>query len=264
MGSGGWLRGDTMGRPALTETLKHKKLLETFYDLGENRTLEQLAKVSGISRATLGRYKKEFDWPRQLYEIEARIRDKVDEFSIVKKGDAIAQLSDWCFETLFRVFTDIREGKSSIEVKSMADVQRLTDMYLKLRGFVGSDGQPKDNGQVASLSVVLKSSGEDAPNALRQIVAALSSPGLPGSVGSDRPPPLPSTLPTRPKAPSALQDGQERPPESPPPPKPPTEEEKLDAEIAEVLEDVDEEMQEILAAVEEEEERDGATLGETL
>ena len=114
------------------ETQQHMHAFEIYYGLGKSRNLPSVAKEVGVSETTVRGWCRTFKWTDRVEKRDLEVAEQVN-----KKAVKIAATRKIEYlETIDKGMQQFRDGieAGSIKVRSVADAERLVNMYIKLLG----------------------------------------------------------------------------------------------------------------------------------
>jgi hypothetical protein len=147
------------------ETEKQKYALETYQNLGLNRSLRRLEKLTGITKSRLGRWAKELDWETKVKEFDSKqisgsdqqkaLDDLMQRFkqpaeNIERQEHIIInRLLNQCGIVLQTGFTKDEKTKQltpNFEIKSVKDYVAILGAIRDLIGVIQKDRGTKATG----------------------------------------------------------------------------------------------------------------------
>lgn len=139
------------------ETMEMRQVFETYYLMGADRSLNKLAKETGLSITTIKRYNSSFGWSKRVEQ-----RDLDNSKEMEKRSNEIVVNSKALYRETIKTLTDqfirdVHEGK--IKIRSILDFERIVRLDLELMG-VNAESLMVDN--IATLTEALKGSGWDS------------------------------------------------------------------------------------------------------
>ena len=111
------------------ETLKHIEAFESYYQMGKNRSLRDLADTLGVSYTSVFNWSKAFNWGEKIKERDAEIAAKVKERSIEEEVDLRSQFN-LGIESAVRLFLN-NLNNGLVKVETIQDFERLGKLYLE-------------------------------------------------------------------------------------------------------------------------------------
>lgn len=134
----------------MKETAKHLEAYEYFFSLGDRRSLQRVTDKFTVSRVSVSKWCKLFDWRRKVEKRDKKIADKVSEKTdkaMVKYKETYIEFSEDLVEDAIRQFKGEPEVFECTECKkeniitrprlrchSIFDVERAIKLHLLLVG----------------------------------------------------------------------------------------------------------------------------------
>jgi len=116
----------------MKETLRHSEAFEYYYSLGDKRSVQEVGRKFAVSRNTVGKWSKEYQWDDRVQlrdvEIAKRIENKTNTSIVNEK----AKLLNIVKKTIADAVPKINSQKLCIS--TMTDLLRTIDTALKLMG----------------------------------------------------------------------------------------------------------------------------------
>ena len=114
------------------ETQQHMLAFEIYFGMGNTRTLACVAKEVGLSETTVRGWSRSFKWADRIEKRDTEVAEQVNKKAVKLAATHKIQY----LETIDKGMKLFREGldNGAIEVKSIADGERLVNMYVKLLG----------------------------------------------------------------------------------------------------------------------------------
>ena len=117
----------------MRETPKMEQMFEYYYMLGEDRTIAQVSEHFNLSRQTISKYSKQFNWRERVYERDTKI---LNELRKENNNDIKATMNSYRKVIKASVADYINRLKSNkIKVESVKDFVKLVELEMKICGF---------------------------------------------------------------------------------------------------------------------------------
>lgn len=114
------------------ESDQHMKAFELYYGMGSSRSLPALARELGMSETAVKGWSRTFNWTKRIED-----RDQEVAHELNRKAAKIAASRKMAYlDTINIGMEKFEEGikNGSIQVRSVADAEKLVNMYMKLIG----------------------------------------------------------------------------------------------------------------------------------
>ena len=114
----------------MKETLRHREALEYYYILGDKRTLQKVADKFTVSRQSISKWKREFNWQNriELRDINngKKLEAKTDKAIVSSKADYRALIK----KVVKKFEEKLKDGKIRIERPEDLNVMAKLDLLL--------------------------------------------------------------------------------------------------------------------------------------
>lgn len=121
------------------ETPLHMKAFEYYYSLGDIRSLSKVAEQFGVTRATVTRWNRKFNWQERIQERDRKVEQLLEEEAI-QDAKAAKQQYRAIIQATVRKFVE-KLSTGQIEVKKIEDLERLVKLDLLLMGEATERGE---------------------------------------------------------------------------------------------------------------------------
>lgn len=145
------------------EELRHLRVFEMYYAMGPERSMKALSEKTGVSRVTLGKWRKKFSWDDRIRGRNGEISAKVSELSVTKTAKAISSIRQESLEIVRNTFKKMRRG-SGPKIKTPRDLKIMTEIFREFSSLIpdepgSSRREDQTDRQVAGILAVLEKSG---------------------------------------------------------------------------------------------------------
>jgi transposase len=136
----------------MKETLKHQKAFDYYYALGETRSCAEVARKFCVSKTSVQKWSKAFEWQGRVQKRDAanakKIINTTDESIVNVKTDYREQISK-SLNAIQQLIDSIydEEGNLTLTLKNCSDLKRSIDIFTQL---VTLDLQLADDTQQAT------------------------------------------------------------------------------------------------------------------
>ena len=136
-----------------------------------DRSIKVVSQEVGVTRQTVTKWMKMFNWERLAAERDNEVYELVEEQVKEKKVNALVHLRDSTFGALKDFWGQIAEEPERLEIKGTADIGRLTNCYLQLVQAVKAEDGPLQSETNQQFN--LFAFGESSPQILDQLTGLL-------------------------------------------------------------------------------------------
>ena len=117
----------------MRETPKMEQMFEYYYMLGEDRTIAAVSDHFNVSRQSISKYSREFNWRDRVYERDTKI---LKELRAENNNDIKSTMESYRKVIKASVADYINRLKSNkIKVESVRDFAKLVELEMKICGF---------------------------------------------------------------------------------------------------------------------------------
>jgi len=117
----------------MRETPKMEQMFEYYYMLGEDRTIAAVSDHFNVSRQSVSKYSREFNWRERVYERDTKI---LNELRKENNNDIKSTMDSYRKVIKASVADYINRLKSNkIKVESVRDFVKLVELEMKICGF---------------------------------------------------------------------------------------------------------------------------------
>jgi hypothetical protein len=114
------------------ETQQHRQAFEIYYGLGGSRSLQAVAREVGVSETAVRGWSRTFGWTARVEKRDTEVAEQVNKKAVRMAASRKIEYLD----IINKGMKQFEEGLDSgtIKVRSVADAERLINMYIKLLG----------------------------------------------------------------------------------------------------------------------------------
>lgn len=128
----------------VAESARQAKAFDLYYTLGEKRSYEAVSDRIGVSKTSVYKWAKMFNWQDRVKKRDEEIVQRIYEESnkdIIKSVSRYRQIINASIES----FVKAKNGQ--IPLKSSMDFIKLVELDLRLAGVLDEKSEVKDNGK---------------------------------------------------------------------------------------------------------------------
>ena len=122
----------------MKETLRHKEAFEYYYILGDKRSYPQVASKFTVSRTSIKKWSKAFNWQERVeqrdIEIGKELEAKTNETVLNTKADFRAEIKIQLsiFKVMLNKLIEKFKENKGLEIKDLDNLKIVVDSYIKL------------------------------------------------------------------------------------------------------------------------------------
>jgi hypothetical protein len=126
------------GSEEMKETLRHKEAFEYYYILGDKRSYPQVASKFTVSRTSIKKWSKAFNWQERVeqrdIEIGKGLEAKTNENVVNTKADYRAEIKVQfsIFKFMLNKLIEKFKNNEPLEIKNLDNLKIVVDSYEKL------------------------------------------------------------------------------------------------------------------------------------
>jgi len=126
------------GNEKMKETLRHKEAFEYYYILGDKRSYPQVASKFTVSRTSIKKWSKAFNWQERVeqrdIEIGKELEAKTNETVLNTKADFRAEIKIQLsiFKVMLNKLIEKFKENKGLEIKDLDNLKIVVDSYIKL------------------------------------------------------------------------------------------------------------------------------------
>lgn len=137
------------------ETMDMREAFEVYYNLGEKRSMGEVAKIIGKNKATVARYSRSFNWTKRVKDRDEKVHE-----AIAQKSIETNVLSKVAYRSMIRELVEeakvmIADGK--LKIRNILDLERVMRLDFELMQMMDDvDKDTDDEDQFESLIGAIK------------------------------------------------------------------------------------------------------------
>ena len=118
-----------------SETPQQEKAFELYYEMGEKRSIKDLAQETGIPVGTLMKWQKELKWNERIEKRNQAVTHKIREANLATVPQVIETLKKAILVILTKeVFQPLQYGETPFKIRNVKEFKEFVNLYLELNG----------------------------------------------------------------------------------------------------------------------------------
>lgn len=120
----------------MRETLQHKQAFDYYYTLGKDRNIIKVAQNFDVSRASVAKWSKAFEWQKRIKTRDKRIAKRVERITDTDIVKEKARYRAIIKATIAKIVTEGKGGNFKLDIwpENVSDLERLIKLDLLLMG----------------------------------------------------------------------------------------------------------------------------------